>query len=147
MRDVIPRGFNKIIEENTQLALLNDDLADAQQNIVVLEQDNIEPQAEVERLAPRAVPHLEDPSKDNGMVVIQKNNGDPYPYLAICGQQGYVAQKIRNKLVDYPNGQIYYVYYNWLRERGCIVVNPDRARHFGLGESYSHQRLMELQEA
>ena len=124
MRDVIPRDFNKIIKEKAiRIALLNDDLTDAQRNVVVLEQDNIELQAEVGRLAPRVVPHLEDTSKDNGMVVIQKNNGDPYPYLAICGQQGYVAQKIRNKLVDYPNGQIYYVYYNWLRERGCIVVN------------------------
>ena len=42
-------------------------------------------------------------------LVIQKNNGDEYPYMAIaldCGQQGYVAQKIQNKLIDFPNGQI-----------------------------------------
>ena len=71
MRDVIPRGFNKIIEEkDTQLTLLNDDPTDAQRNVVVLEQDNVELQAEVERLAPRAVPHLEDHSKDNGMVYL-----------------------------------------------------------------------------
>ena len=90
----------------------------------------------------------------DGMVIIQKNNGDPYPYLAICGQQGYVAQKIQNKLVDYPNGQIVVlaetpnaiVHYNWLRERGCIVANPDRVRHFMLGENYTHQRLIELEE-
>lgn len=89
------------------------------------------------------------------MVVIQKNNGDLYPYIAICGQQGYVAQKIQNKLTDYPNGQIVVlaetpnaiVHYNWLRERGCIVSNPNRVRHFMLGENYTHQRLMELQEA
>ena len=79
----------------------------------------------------RAVPYLEDPKTDNGMVIIQKNNGDEYSYLAICGQQGYVAQKIKNKLIDFPNGQIVVLvempnaicHYNWLRERGCIEVN------------------------
>ena len=155
-RDIIPRGFNKLIEEkDTQLALLNDDLTIAEQNVVALEQDNFELQAEVERLTSRAVPYLENSKKDNGMVIIQKNNGDPYPYLAICGQQGYVAQKIQNKLIDYPNGQIIVlaetpnaiVHYNWLRERGCIVSNPDRVRHFKLGENYTHQRLIELQDA
>jgi len=148
-----------IDEKDTQLALLNDNLTEYQkavvaleQDNVALEQDNVELQTEVERLTQRAVPHLEDPKKDNGMVIIQKNNGDPYPYLAICGQQGYVAQKIQNKLVDYPNGQIVVlaetpnaiVHYNWLRERGCIVANPDRVRHFMLGENYSHQRLAEF---
>ena len=137
--------YQRIEEKGTQLALLNDDLT-------VLEQDNLELQAEVERLKTRAVSY---PRKDNGIVIIQKNNGDPYLYLAICGQQGYVAQKIQNKIVDYPNGQIVVlgetqnavIYYNWLRERGCIVVNPDRVRHFRLGENYSHQRLIELQDA
>ena len=75
------------------------------------------------------------------MVIIQNNNGDEYPYITICGQQGYEAQKIQNKLIDFPNGQIAVlaetpnsiVHYNWLRERGCIEVNPDRVRHFRLG--------------
>ena len=31
------------------------------------------------------------------MVVIQTNKGDEYPYIAICGQQGYVAQ--RSKII------------------------------------------------
>ena len=140
-------------EQDTQLKLLNDNFTEAQQNVVALEKNNVELQAEVERLTRRAVPHLEDPRKD-GMVIIQKNNSDPYPYITICGQQGYVAQKIQHKLVDYPNGQIVVlsetpnaiVHYNWLRERGCIVANPDRVRHFILGENYTHQRLIELQE-
>ena len=42
----------------------------------------------------------------NGMVMVQKNNGDEYPQVAISGQQGYVAQKIRKKLTDYLNGQL-----------------------------------------
>ena len=81
-----------------------------------------------EQLEYRAVPYLENPKKDNGMVVIQKNNGDEYPYIAICGQQGYVAQKIQNKLIDFPNGQIVVLaetpnsicHYNYLRERGLL---------------------------
>jgi len=129
-RDIIPRGFNKLIEEkNGQLTLLNDDLTNAEQNVVALEQDNLELQAEVDRLAAqqeqrlaqRSVPYLENEKNNNGIVVIQKNNGDSYPYIAICGQQGYVAQKIQNKLTDYPNGQIIVlaetpnaiVHYNW----------------------------------
>ena len=113
--------------------------------IVVLEQENLE-------LQRRAVPYLEDSAKDNGMVIIQKNNDDEWPYIAICGQQSYIAQKIRNKLVDYPNGGIIVlaetpnaiVHYNWLRERQCIVVNPARVKHFRLGDHYTHQQLMEL---
>ena len=75
--------YKMIEEKDMQLALLNDDLTIAKENVVALEQE-----AEVERLKTRAVPHLEEPRKDNGIVVIQKNNGDPYPYFGICGQQG-----------------------------------------------------------
>ena len=86
--------------------------------------------------------------------LFKKNNGDEYPYIAICGQQGYVAQKIKNKLIDFPNGQIVVlaetgnsiVHYNWLRERGCIEVYPVRVRHFRLG-TMTHQQLLELQDA
>jgi hypothetical protein len=112
-------------------------------------------QDRVIELQEQIVPHLEDRTKNNGMVIIQKNNDDEYPYVAICGQQGYVAQKIRNKMVDYPNAQIVVlaetpnaiIHYNWLRERECIVANPNRVRHFRLGDHYTHQRLMELEEA
>ena len=146
---VLPREVRRLAvaldEKDSALALLNDDL-------VALEQDKLH---RIERLERRVVPYLANVSKDNGMVVIQKNNGDEYPYLAICGQQGYVAQKIQNKLTDYPNAQTVVlaeapnaiVHYNWLRERGCIVANPERVRHFKLGKDYTHQRLMELQEA
>ena len=160
---LICKGVEKITQENRkvisekdiQIALLDDDLTDAQQNVVILEHDNLELQAEVERLTTRAVPYLENPEKDNGMAIIQKNDGDSYPYLAVCGQRGYVAQKIQNKLVNYPNSQIVVlaetpnaiVHFNWLRERGCIIANPVRVRHFRLNENYTHQRLVELREA
>ena len=87
----------------------------------------------------------------DGMVIVQKNNGDEYPYVTICGQQGYITEKIYNKLEDYPNGELVtfpdtpdaIVHYNWLRERGCIIVNPDRVRHFKLGQHYTHKQLIE----
>ena len=138
---------NVIQEKEAAIALLNDDLED------VIKQ-NRELQNKVERLQERCVPYLQDTRKDNGMVVIQKNNGDEYGYVAICGQQGYVAQKIQNKLTDYPNGQLVVlaetpnaiVHYNWLRERGCIIAKPERVKHFRLGEHYTHCQSMELQE-
>ena len=65
-----------------------------------------------------------------------------------------MAQKIQNKLTDYPNAQLVVLsetpkailQYNWLRERGCIIVNQERVRHFRLGAHYAHRQLMELQE-
>ena len=70
-------------------------------------------------------------------------------------QVGKVTQKIKNKLIDFPNGQIVVLaetpnaicHYNYLRERGCIEVNPDRVRHFRLGGNMTHQQLLELQDA
>ena len=143
------REHQQAIEANdTALAMLNDDLDESQREYAILEY-------RYEQLETRAVPYLEDPKKDNSMVVIQKNNGDEYPYIAICGQQGYVAQQIQNKLIDFPNGQIVVLaetpnaicHYNYLRERGCIEVNPDRVRHFRLGRNLTHQDLLGIQDA
>ena len=84
MRDIIPRGLNQIISEKQQalenkdliieqnestIAILNDDLDESQREYAILEY-------KYEQLEYRAVPYLEDPKKDNGIVVIQKNNGD-----------------------------------------------------------------------
>ena len=63
-----------IEEKDTALAMLNDDLDESHRNISILEQDNLELQRENEILKRRYVPYLEDPKKDNSMVVIQKNN-------------------------------------------------------------------------
>ena len=120
--------------------------------LVDLEHENCKLQNEVERLQKRYVPYLQDTIKDNDIAVIQKNNGDEYPYVAICGQQGCVAQKIQNKLTDYPNGQLVVlaetpnaiVHYKWLREWGCIIANLERVRHFKLGQHYTHKQLMKL---
>ena len=159
---LVNKGVEKLQEEHqiqteekdAAIALLNDDLDDVRKQLVDLEHENCELQNEVERLQERYVPYLQDTRKGNGMAVIQKNNGDEYPYVAICGQQEYVAQKIQNKLADYPNAQLVVlaetpnaiVHYNWLRGRGCIIANPERVRHFRLGEHYIHRQLMELQK-
>ena len=163
------KGVEKIQEEHqiqteekdAAIALLNDHLdaerhkgQDVGKTLVDLQHENHELQNEVERLQERYVPYLQDTRKDNGMATIQKNSGDEYPYVAICGQQGYVAQKIQNKLTDYPNAQLVVLsetpkailQYNWLRERGCIIANQERVRHFRLGAHYAHRQLMELQE-
>ena len=82
-------------------------MAKSQREMSKLKQDTVDLQAAVERLETRVVPHLEDTRKDNGMSIIQENNGDhEYPYIEICGQQGYVSQKIQHKMIDYPNAQI-----------------------------------------
>ena len=109
---LVKKGVEKLQEEHqiqiegkdAAIALLNDDLEDVGKQLVDLEHENHELQNEVERLQERYVPYLQDTRKDNGMAVIQKNNDDAYSYVAICGQQRYVAQKIQNKLADYPNG-------------------------------------------
>ena len=134
--------------QDSAMALLNDDLVERDMEIQQLHDENI-------ALQRRAVPYLKDQKKDNWMEIIHKNNGYEFPYMAICGQQGYVAQKIKNKFVDYPNRHIMVlaespnanVHYNCLRERRCIVANQERVRHFRLGDNYTHQKLMELQEA
>ena len=100
---LVKKGVEKLQEEHqiqtekkdAAIDLLNDDLdaerhkvQDVGKQLVDLEHENHELQNEVERLQERYVPYLQDTRKDNGMVIVQKNNGDEYPYVAICGQQG-----------------------------------------------------------
>ena len=76
VEEVLPREVRKLAaaieekqrvinEKDMQIAILDDDLTDAQQSVVILEQDNLELQAEVERLTTRAVSYLGNPEKDN----------------------------------------------------------------------------------
>ena len=84
---------NVIEEKDAAIALLNDDLEDVGKQLVNLEHENRELQNKVKRLQKRYVPYLQDNKKDNGMVIVQKNNGDEYPYVAICGQQGMLRRR------------------------------------------------------
>ena len=90
----------QIEEKDAAIALLNDDLEDVGKQLVHLEHENCDLQNEVERLEERYVPRLQNTKLNNSMVIVQKNNGDEYGYVAICGQQGYVTQKINHKLIQ-----------------------------------------------
>ena len=70
---------NVIEEKDAAIALLNDDLDDAGKQLVDLENKNCELQNKVESLQERYVPYLQDTKKDNGTVIVQKNNDDEYP--------------------------------------------------------------------
>ena len=151
-----------IKEKESALSLISDNfyesqkqMAKLQREISKLKQHTADLQAAVERLERHLVPLLEDTRKDNGMAIIQKNNGDPdYPSIAICGKQYYVSQKFQHKMIDYPNSQRVVlaetsnaiVHYNWLCEQGYVIPNPDCARYFKLKTIYTHQKLMELDE-
>ena len=77
---------DELQDRGNQLALISDEMAKSQRKILKLKQNIAVLQVAVERLKRRVVPHLEDTRKDNGITIIQKNNGDPeYPYIAICG--------------------------------------------------------------
>ena len=141
------KEYRQTIEEKkAALVLISDDfyvsqkqMAKSQREISKLKQDTANLQDAVEKLDSRVVPLLEDTRKNNGMAIIQKNNGDyEYSYIAIYGKHSYASQKIQHKMIDYPNVQIVVlaetlnaiVHYNWLCERGCIIPNPDRVRNF-----------------
>ena len=145
----------KIDEKDSALALLNDDLNESQRNVAILEQNNVELQHLNEILQRRAVPYLNDSDKDNGMTVIHKNDDDEFHYYGICGQHIYRKNRKRDKLVSYPHGGVVLdvetpnaiVHYNWLKEIGCIIPDPERPRHFRLGRNMTHQQLLQLQNA
>ena len=85
MRDVVPRGFNKLIEEkDTQLALLNDNLARShrqleytntgfQGEIRAKDQEIARRERENAMLRERYVDHCQDPGKDNVVMIARKH--------------------------------------------------------------------------
>ena len=98
---------------------------------------------------------LENSDKDNGMTIIQKTTDDEYHYYSICGQHIYRKYRKRDKMVSYPQGQVVLdvqtpnsiVHFNFLKEVGYIIPDPERPRHFRLGGNMTHQQLLELQDA
>ena len=87
----------------------------------------------------RYVGYFSDEAKNNGISIIAKNNEEEkYPYISICGQHGYRRHKARVLLARnggstlFANGDIWnaIVKYNFWREHGLIIVDPDRPRHF-----------------
>ena len=78
--------------------------------------------------------------KDNGISIIATNNEEEYPHISISGRSCYRMHKVRVLLIrnqgsalfvdgDLPNAIITF---NFWREHGLIIVDPDRPRHFRL---------------
>ena len=78
--------------------------------------------------------------KDNGISIIATNNEEEYPYISISGRSCYRMHKVRVLLIrnqgsalfvdgDLPNAIITF---NFWREHGLIIVDPDWPRHFRL---------------
>ena len=126
LRDVVPRGFNKLMEEehqkaikekqksidekDMQIALLDDDLTESQDLVKQLEFSNTGMQGEI-RAKDQQIAHLEqryvhllaEEKKNYGMTIIAKNDESAeYPYISICGQHGYRKQKKRVVLLKNP---------------------------------------------
>ena len=92
--------------------------------------------------------------KNNGISTIAKNNEEEeYPYISICGQHDYRRHKARVLLIrnqgstlfadgDTPNA---IVTYNFWREHGLIIVDPDRPRHFRL-DMINQEQLLALND-
>ena len=144
----------QIKDKDNALALLTDELDETQRNFIMLEIDNEQLQRQNETLQRRTVPYLNDSGKDNGMTIIQKNDYDEYHYYSICGQNIYRKYRRRDKLISYPQGGVVldvetpnFEHYNFLKEVGYIIPDPERPRHFRLGRNMTHQQLLELQDA
>ena len=89
--------------------------------------------------------------KDNGISIIAKNNEEQYPYISISGPSCYRRHKTRVLLIrnqgsalfadgDTPNAIITF---NFWREHGAIIVDPDRPRHFRL-DMINQEQLLAL---
>ena len=152
----------QIEEKDSAIALLNDDLTEAQEHSRQLEFDNVGLQGEIRekdqqiaRLQQQHVPLLEDEKKNYGMTIVAKNDATAeFPFISICGQHGYRRQKKRMVMLknfgsteftdkDTPNA---IVTYNMWRELGLIETAPNRPRDFRL-VNMDQDRLLQLQDA
>ena len=180
LNDIIPRGFNKLIEEKQlaikghlqtieeqqgALALLNDDLMDAQEHARQLEYNNTGLQGEIrakdqqiETLIPRYVPKRGD--YDNILVLISKNRPEEagkagrHPYYMIrCQKQSRVIQisKVKNK---YPNMVVRdtcedpNAIHEWCSFKDLVLEDGDYHRnHFSLNaaQRVEFEEIFEMQ--
>ena len=89
--------------------------------------------------------------KDNGISIIAKKNEEQYPYISISRLSCYRRHKTRVLLIrnqgsalfadgDTPNAIITF---NFWREHGAIIVDPDRPRHIRL-DMINQEQLLAL---
>ena len=77
--------------------------------------------------------------KDNGISIIVKNNEEQYPYISISGPSCYRRHNTRVLLIRNQGSTLFEdgdasnaIMFNFWREHGLIIVDPDRPRHFRL---------------
>ena len=140
-----------IEEKDAAIALLNNDLQNRKYENVGLQGEIRAKDQQIATLQRRYVGCLSDEDKNNGISIIAKNNEEEeYPHISICGHHGYRRHKARVLLArnegstlfadgDTPNA---IVAYNFWREHGLIIVNPDRPRHFRLDMINQEQSLV-----
>ena len=78
--------------------------------------------------------------KDNGISIIAKNNKEEYPYKFISAPSCYRRHKARVLLIRNQGSTLFahgdtpnvIITFNFWREYGMIIVDPDRPKHFRL---------------
>ena len=91
--------------------------------------------------------------KGNGISIIPKKNEEEYPYISISRPHNYRRHKAKVLLIrnqsstlfadgDTPNA---IVTFNFWRENGLIIVDPDGPRHFRL-DMISQEQLLVLND-
>ena len=79
--------------------------------------------------------------EQTGITIIAKNyDRADYPFISICGETRYREHKARALIIKHPKSTLFTDYeasnsivtYNYLRENGLILVDPENPRHFRL---------------
>ena len=92
--------------------------------------------------------------KNNDISIITKNNEEEkYPYISICGPHGSRRHKARVLLIRNQGSTLFadgdtlnaIVTYNFWREHGLIIVDPDRPKHFRL-DMINQEQLFALND-
>ena len=90
--------------------------------------------------------------KNNGISIIAKNNAEEeYPYISICGPHIYRRHKAKVLLIRNQGSTLIadgdrvnvIVTFNFWREHGLIIVDPDRPRHFRL-DTINQEKFLSL---
>ena len=89
--------------------------------------------------------------KDNGISIIAKNSEEEYPYISISRPSSYRRHKTRVLLIYNQSSTLFadgdtsnaIITFNFWREHGLIIVDPDRPRHFRL-DMINQEQLLAL---
>ena len=153
MEVVLPREVRKLAEEHQQaikekdnvIALLNDDLTEAQEHTRQLEFNNVGLQGEIrakdqvieDLIINRHVPRRED--ADNVLCIIDKMSTEPHQYYAIRRQSKSLETHLRQLRRRYPNmvevGRCddANAVHHWCRFKDDVIEKPNYYKnHFNL---------------